>query len=913
MTTRLGPGRSGWPRRGDLRRPGAAAALAILTVAYVAVYLAWLVFRWGGPELETTINDASFIPLGLLAITFALRAARQARTTGGRHAWLLFGLAFAAYCAGDILWFDQEIVLGIVVPYPSVADIGYLAFYPFLLLGLISLPRERAENRLKTFLDLATVFIGSGTVVWWLVLAPVAAANSSGGIATVVALAYPVGDLLVIFALAAALMVRLTDTSRRALALLGAGLILNVIADFSYARLSLEATYQSGAWLDVLYGLGWVAMILAAFLQVRGVAEVRRTGVAPVPTRALPFLPYVAVAAVYGLLAVATQGYSDSARVLVIGAIAVTTLVVARQVLTARENARLLAERASSRSEARFQAIIQNANDVIAVVDREGTIGYVTPSVAHLSGRPAESFLGRGLGMLLEPADVPLALELLRTAAARPGTSDTIQCRVRSLTGDPRHVETSVMNLLDDPVVVGLVVTIHDVTERRRFEEQLRDQAFHDPLTGLANRALLADRIAHGLRRGRRRTAQAALLYLDLDDFKQVNGSLGHAAGDRVLVEVARRLGGAIRAEDTAARLGGDEFAVLVDETLAVGDAIEVTERILAELGRPIEIDGTAVVIGASVGIVRAETRGSEPVDLLRNAVFAMYQAKGDARGSYRIFQPAMFAATVERIQLEADLRTALDAGELGLVFQPLVDLSDERMVGVEALLRWDHPTKGLIMPALFIPLAEQTGEIERIGRWVIERTCLTVGGWNEASANGPLRANVNVSARQLDPRLVDDVAGILQRTGFPPELLVLEITESVFAAERPGVREVLSSLRSLGVRISIDDFGTGYSSLSFLRDLPVDELKIDRAFIQALTEHGDTSLVAAIIKLAHDFDLATVAEGIEIASQITALRELGCDLGQGYLLGRPTSPSAIEERLAAEPGGAPHAYPRSA
>jgi diguanylate cyclase (GGDEF)-like protein len=470
----------------------------------------------------------------------------------------------------------------------------------------------------------------------------------------------------------------------------------------------------------------------------------------------------------------------------------------------------------------------------------------------------------------------------------------------------------SVTNLLDDPVVEGLVVTIRDVTERREFEDQLRNQAFHDPLTGLANRALIADRIDHAVRRSRRRSVTPALLYLDLDDFKKVNDSLGHPIGDRVLVEVARRLGTAIRVGDTAARLGGDEFAVLVEETSAVDEAVAVADRILAELRPPIDIDGTVVVIGASVGIVRPEGDDGDPSDLLRDADIAMYEAKREARGGYRVFEHAMFAATVERVNLESDLRGALEAGQFELVYQPLFDLSDHRLSGVEALLRWNHPTRGLVMPLNFIPLAERTGEIVPIGRWVIEGACTAVAGWNRMRDTAELRANVNVSARQLEPRLVGDVADILARTGFPARLLVLEITESVFAAERPGVLEVLGSLRALGVRISIDDFGTGYSSLSMLRDLPVDELKIDRSFIETLTNHGDTALVEAIIKLSHDFDLATVAEGIEMTDQVDSLRELGCDVGQGYLLGRPVSAATIEDGIR-ETLARADALPRSA
>jgi len=898
---------------GGVRRPGIDVIFAALMVAYGALYLGWQVFRWGGPDLELVIADASMIPLGVLAVAFALRAARHARTAAVRRAWLLISLAFAAFCAGDVAWFYLEVVLA-TQPYPSIADVGYLAFYPLLLVGLLALPRERPENRLRSLLDLAIVVVGSGSVVWWLVLQPVAAASSSPGLDALIALAYPVGDLLVLFALAATLMSRLVGTSRSALALLGIGLALNVVADLSYARLSLEQTYQSGTWMDACWAVGWVLMGLAGFVQARSVAVVRQAGAASGTTRPVSFLPYLAVAGVYGLLVVATESQGSNLRVLVVGAVVVSGLVLMRQVLTSRENVRLLTDRA--RSAARFQAIIQNASDVIAVADPEGIVTYVTPSVVRLLGRPAESLLGQGLDTLLEPRDVPLALALFRTARSRPGTSDTIQCQVRDVQENARDVEMNVTNLLDESVVEGLVVTMRDVTERRRFEEQLRDQALHDPLTGLANRVLIADRIDHALRRRRRLAgATPTLLYLDLDDFKEVNDSLGHPVGDQVLVEVARRLSRAIRAEDTAARLGGDEFAVLIDESRSVEEVVAVADRILADLRTPIDVAGTTVAIGASIGIVRRDD-GPEPEDFLRDADIAMYEAKREARGGHRLFESAMFVATAERASQETDLRAALAAGQFEVVYQPLFDLSDNQLAGVEALLRWNHPTRGLVMPPQFIPLAERTGEIIPIGRWVIEQTCLTVGGWSGINEARQLRASVNVSARQLEPRLVGDVAEILRRTGFPAKRLVLEIAESVIAAERPGVIDVLAALRSLGVRISIDDFGIGYVSLGVLRHLPVDELKIDRSFINALSDQGDTSLVKAIIKLSHDFDLATVAvgiEGIDGEGQLALLRTLGCDIGQGFLLGRPGPAIAIEDRMRREHDPSSGARVRSA
>jgi diguanylate cyclase (GGDEF)-like protein len=450
-------------------------------------------------------------------------------------------------------------------------------------------------------------------------------------------------------------------------------------------------------------------------------------------------------------------------------------------------------------------------------------------------------------------------------------------------------VDVTASNLIDDPTVGGLVMTIRDVTDRKLFEQQLEHQAFHDPLTGLANRALLTNRVEHALSRSHRRPTKPAIIYLDLDNFKRVNDSQGHDAGDQVLLEVARRLRLTLRDGDTAARLGGDEFAVLLEDTADVEEAGFIADYVRDELTRPISLEAGALSIGGSMGIVRADGHETGAIELLRNADIAMYEAKRHARGSHRIFEPAMLSATVERVRLEEDLRLALDHGELALVYQPLVRLRDRTTVGFEALIRWNHPQRGLIMPIAFVPIAEQTGDIVEIGRWVLEEACRTIGAWN-ADQGLSLRANVNVSVRQLVPSFVDDVQEILRRTKFPPQLLVIELTESVLAANIDVVLAILDRLRAFGVRVALDDFGTGYSSLSYLHNLPVDEIKIDRSFVESLTRRGDTRLISTIIGLGRKLGLTMIAEGIELEAQADQLLALGCEVGQGYLIGRPAS-----------------------
>jgi diguanylate cyclase (GGDEF)-like protein/PAS domain S-box-containing protein len=869
-------------------------AAAVVIVAYFALYVGWFFFRWGGPDLELAINDAAFIPLGIAAVGFSLAARERTPAGPSRRAWLFLALAFGAYCLGDVTWFTIEILRAEEVPYPSLADALYLAYYPLLLLGLVSLAREERSVNARFGLDLAIVLVGAGTVVWVGVLAPLAASLGSDLAEIGLAVAYPAGDMIVLFAIAAALLWRLTNTSRLAILLLGVGVGANIVADLFYARLSLLEEYESATWLDLAYVFGWTVSVLAGWAQARRpAAAIEHRAASPAP--ALASLPYATVALLYAVLIFVTLDGGAAARGVVFGAVLVTCLVLVRQILISRENARLQALEASLRVEAHYRAIIQNASDVIVVTDAGGTVTYVTPSCSRVLGRRPEDLVGGPIWGILDEAGAPAAAAFLHAAAARAGMSGTVEWRIASedLAGT---FDVTVTNLVDDPAIAGLVVTLRDITERKAFESQLAHQAFHDPLTGLANRALLANRVEHALSRARRRTTRPALVYFDLDDFKRINDGRGHAMGDAVLVEVASRIRGAIREGDTAARLGGDEFAVLIDETLAIDDAELVARRIIEELGRPIMLEGGVAVVGASGGIARSESQDDTMDELLRDADIAMYEAKRAARGSYRIFEPAMASAAIERAGLDEDLRTALENGELSLVFQPLADLRSQEVIGVETLLRWNHPRRGLVMPMLFIPIAEKNGTILPIGRWVLEEACRTVGAWNRERPR-PLRLNVNVSVRQLVPGFVEDVGAILARTGFTPELLVLELTESIVAENRPEVHGILAGLRELGARISIDDFGTGYSSLSYLNDLPIDELKIDRSFVRALAERGDTSLVSAIIGLARKLGVHTVAEGIEQTDQASTLVDLGCDYGQGYLIGRPAIHPDLSDR----------------
>ena len=577
-------------------------------------------------------------------------------------------------------------------------------------------------------------------------------------------------------------------------------------------------------------------------------------------------------------------------------------LWVVRDVSETKEAAEALKE-----SEARFRYLVEHSPQAVAL-HAEGRLLYANPACASLLGfSKIENLLGAPLFRFITKETAPRLIETLGSLGRIPTRALTCECQFKRV-DDARILEVEITSV---PVTyngrAGVISILHDVTERKQLEEQLAHQAFHDPLTNLANRVLFRDRVEHALQRAAGGSGSPAVLFIDLDNFKAVNDGLGHSAGDWLLIEVAARLLACLRPADTVARLGGDEFAVLLED--GSDNASDIADSIIQAFRVPFAVQGTDIVVTMSIGIASVlPHQGADEV--LRNADLALYRAKGEGKSCAASFEPAMHVAALRRLELEAELRRAIDgegnSGSLSLYYQPIARLYTGKMFGFEALVRWHHPERGILEPLDFISLAEETGLIIPLGRWVLGEACRQTREW-QIKFGGALRGSatslivgVNLSGRHLaQPDLVNDVSDTLRNSGLAPSHLVLEMTESMLVHDNRATLERLHALKSLRVRLSIDDFGTGYSSLAYLERFPVDSLKMDRSFIAGLgPDNAKAPLAEAVIGLGRILGLRVVAEGIETREQWDRLRVLGCGLGQGFFISRPVPAAEFEQLI---------------
>jgi diguanylate cyclase (GGDEF)-like protein/PAS domain S-box-containing protein len=862
--------------------------------------VAWLVASallivWHLVLPHGVLADITYLVVASGAVAAAWIGVRRA-TGASRRVAVLVATGVTLASTGDLIFILYRWIAS--APDVSVADVPWLAAYVVLgaALFLLLLGGERGNHiDPDGAIDVAAVLTIGLLVAWGLWIGPTAADAAIPASTRFVWVLYPVLDMVLLALVLRALFSR----ARRAAigALLGLGVACWLLADVAFLAVTSNEVFT--AWIDAGWLAGAVLLAASTFRnQSRRINTARPASADAVGLGrvAIGFVPLLvpALIEVVGNAA----GDAPSYGPLMVATIVLVALAFARAARLVQSDHRT---RALLRSAERYStALAVNSSDAVIVIDADRRVLNESPQLATLLGRASLGTQGLDALRLLAPTDIAGTLAAFESAQSTPGQVFETEMSVRHGAGHVIWLDIRLVDMLADPDVAGLVINVHEITDRKRAQDELAHQAFHDVLTGLANRALFRDRVDQALRRNARTAQDPALIYLDLDGFKNVNDSLGHESGDRMLQEIARRLVDAVRPGDSVARLGGDEFAILIESSHSVDEAEAVADRILEMLALPVQLGDHQVTLSASLGIAAGDA-DSTASSLLRDADVAMYRAKGLGKAQRVLFNPEMRTAIVERLQLDNDLMAALDRKQFRLVYQPVVELESERIVGFEALLRWDHPTLGTVMPDRFIAIAEENGLIVPIGAWVLNTACDTVARWHrQYPTQGDLTMAVNISARQLaSSDLERDVAGALARTGVRPGAIVLEMTETALVQDTTVAAARLHELRALGVRLAIDDFGTGYSSLSYLRKFPVDILKIDRSFINTITERDQVpAIVRGLLDLGRTLDLETVAEGIESDVQRGSLQGEHCALGQGFLFARPMDADEAERLL---------------
>ena len=871
------------PARRRNRWVVAFAAAVCVSVVLVPAHLL-------GPEESGTVRAATLTAAVLVAWIGVFRVPA--------HRWTAACVAGSStlMALGDV----SSGVLGAVggtVAGLGASDLAFLLAYLLMWLGLRRLlpsdARRSRAARLDSAIDAGAVLVVMAYVEWELALAMVGREGLSTSILTIWML-YPFLDAALL-----ALTVRIWASrcsGGAGLALFAAGLFAWFAADLGHL-LTEEAPVLVGAWVDagwLLANLCFAAGIWLLPRQPAG-ADGRPVTVARVGLALLPVL----APALGAVVAHRVGAHGDP----VPGLLATVVLLV----LAFARAARLLEEqallRASLRSQTRyFSALAANSSDAVVVLDRQGGLTHDSPELARLLGEEQPVPAGTRLVDAAVLTDRDEVESLFGQALAAEGSVVAAELCGGAGEARQRWFNVRMVGRTEDPDVAGVVVTLQDVTDRLLAQQAIAHNALHDGLTGLANRALFDDRLEQALRRAERSDAWPVVLYVDLDRFKGVNDTHGHASGDELLRETAARFLTAVRTGDTVARLGGDEFAILLEQGRPAAEADAVAERLMATLAVPFVLDNHRVRISASIGMAVGDA-GSTAVAMVRDADIAMYGAKAEGKARVLRFDATMHAAAIERARLENDLDEALEHQQFRLAYQPVVDLATRRVVGFEALLRWDHPVLGPVPPSSFVPIAESTGRMVDLGRWVLREACTTAARWQrDHPTAGCLTMAVNASGSQLGgDGFPEVVAEVLADTGLRPASLVLELTETALVHDPAKAAAQMQSLRELGVRLAIDDFGTGYSSLSYLRSFPVDILKVDRSFVAMITEHEAVPpILRGLIELARTLGLELVAEGVETETQHERLRAERCELAQGYLYAAPLDADEAELQILA-------------
>ncbi|MGY3204225.1 putative bifunctional diguanylate cyclase/phosphodiesterase [Streptomyces sp. TE5632] len=919
------------------RRAGLVPQLALAFVC--AAYAIGAALGWGSDRFALIMGDFGLSAAAAAAAVSCFLYARGRRISF-RPAWLLFGISSAMASLGNLVWGWYEVVLGLSVPSPSYADLFFLCFAPPAIVGLLVLAKRPVTKAGWVCLGLDAWLIGGSllTLAWSLALAQAAQAGGEDVAHTALSLAYPLLDIALV-SMVLALHFRRSAVNRSAVNTAIGALALTVMCDAVFTSPLLHDTYRSGQLLDAGWFAGSLLLAYAPWAGPRSdrsedeghtrVVREHLPGQRGGPGHHLPgpggergrypvsrpiagslaaLTPYLAAAVcTLGILYTVLNGRSVDRVVLLTGGTVVLALVV-RQGIMLLDNITLTQELAHK--ENHFRSLVQGSSDVIMIAAPSGMLRYVSPAAAGVYGRPAEELVGTELAQLIHPEDLGCVVhEVRRFLAASPVEEPTtrIECRFRSGGGGGwLNVESTVKRHHG-----GLIFNSRDVTERVRLQAQLQHNAEHDPLTDLPNRALFTRRVQQALS-GRRASDRGAalrgtaVLFIDLDGFKAVNDTIGHQAGDELLIHAARRLRDAVRKGDTASRLGGDEFAALIvgdgarDREARERHILELADRLRVTLSQPYLIDGNDVRVNASIGVAFAEPALGAG-ELLRNADLAMYRAKAGGKGRVELYRPQMQQDVVRRAELATRLRAALHDGEFALLHQPVVSLGDGRITSVCAQARWRSAQGVLFTPAEFLRVAEDSEKTAELDRWLLEEAVEQAAERQATGVSVPVA--VRLGARRLLDRSLplSSIEALLTRHGLPSGSLVVEVAETDPRVCLDELERRLAALRRVGVRIALDGFGNGYAAITALRRLPVDVLKLDRSLVEGVVESARLhKITSGLLRIAGDLGMQSVADGVDLPEQVVALRAMGCTHGQGMAFSGPLDEYRLRRALGA-------------
>ena len=875
----------------------AAVLAALLTIGFGA----WMAFRPEGDAQSDALRRFGEAGAALIAAVACMIAASY-HSGRSRFAWVLLGTGALAWAAGEGVGAYYQFI-GVQLTYPPITDIGHLAAVPLAVAGIAVFPgRHRGASRMPFLLDGAILAGALVLISWATVLGSVYHAGTSAGTPALTGLAYPISDI--VMAVMALLLVGRTEgAGRLPLLLVMTGIFANLLADSG----SVYLTTVTGRAPAEIMGTGWVAgFLLMALGAVRAsllAGSATRADDRP-PARWAIFIPYIPVA-VAAVIAVLKNVSGPPEALLLWDLIVVVALVIVRQFIVILDNQTLNQKLASQsaalrESEDHFRALVQNSGDAVLLADADGVVRFASSSMDRFFAYTSTELVGQPFSELLHPTDQPAFAAGLKKALTASALPVVVHCRFRHKLGSWTHCEVTITNLLHQSSSQALVLNIRDVTDRKDMEERLAHLAAHDPVTSLPNRLSFRNQLDEALQRSAPGRG-VAVLALDIDDFKLVNDALGERASDDLLGMIGGRLGKLIPPADVVARLGADEFAVLMQSVVNDEDPVRLADRIVEHFKAPFRVQEREMILRLSMGIAAQAGPEDTAETMMRNADIALNAAKAHGKGRYERYEAQQHVALSARMELESDLARALERRQFVLHYQPAVRLRDGTLLGFEALVRWNHPRRGLLSPADFIGLADDTGLIVPLQRWVLGQACADGRHWQiQFPVEQALHVSVNVSQRGLaDADLAADVEHACTAAAFAPKGLVLELTQGATLEGKDTLARLLE-LHERGVKLALDDFGAGSAPLTALRDLPVDIVKLDHSFVARMAASStDATVARAVIDLGNTLGMMTMADGIERAEQFSALRAIGCVAGQGYYLSRPLTAAAVERLLA--------------